>query len=318
MQFLLDKKQKGTLFQQAYEQLLIALHTGKVRPGSRLPSVRQVALSNKINIKSVFAVYQQLQAEGYVTLRIGSGAYVDELDQFDLEQAYYLSLLKLIKSHLSEAQKLKLDPQNYSSLVQKFIDKSELGSISVGVIECNEEQIRVFAKEISDRLHVRVLPLLLEQLESPDGKTAELLEEVDCFATTDFHFKQVKVLTAKYQKKLLQLRLNPHFIPTIIEAARQGRVLMIVSNADYFPAFRHRLLDLSVEPAIVKRISAVDYCDRSRLCAALAKAQSVYISAICEPHLRRLLPPHLRELKFDGLLSSESIEALEAVMLFLR
>src|SRR3979411_747407 len=102
MQFLLDKAQNEGLFEQAYVQLLAALHTGKINAGDRLPSVRQVALRNRVNIKTVFAIYQRLHAEGYITLRQGSGAYVSEIDHTDLEQAYSITVIKLAKAHLGE------------------------------------------------------------------------------------------------------------------------------------------------------------------------------------------------------------------------
>jgi hypothetical protein len=146
----------------------------------------------------------------------------------------------------------------------------------------------------------------------------ELLQEIDCFATTDFHFRQVKDLTASYGKKLLQLRLNPVFIPTIIDAARRGDVLMIVSDTDYFPAFKQRLLDLGIKPAIIERISAVDFRNVSRLRTALSRARAVYVSPLCESRAHGLIPPHVEQLKIEGLLSSESIEMLNAVMLFLK
>ncbi len=318
MHFVLDKNEKIPLFVQAQEQLLIALHTGKVRPGDRLPSVRLVASNNKINIKTAFAIYRHLQDDGYITLRTGSGAYVADLNQIDLEQAYHLSLLKLIKSNLSEAQRLKLDPASYASLVGRFIDQSHLEQCRVGVVECNNEQVSLFSKEISDRLRVRVIPLLLDQLESRGRKMTEALEQIDCFATTDFHFRQVRSLANSYGKRVLQLRLNPNFIPTIIEAARRGSVLMIVSDTDYFPAFKHRLLDLGIKPAVIERITAVACNNASRLRAELARAKAVYVSPLCESRVNHLIPPHVKELKMGGLLSGESIEMLHAAMLFIN
>src|SRR5207253_6551230 len=128
--------------------------------------------------KTAFAVYRYLQDEGYITLRTGSGAYIADFNQFDLEQAYSLSLFKLIKSNLSEAERLKLDPPTYSSLVRKFIDQSHLKQLSVGVVECNNEQVNLFANEMSDRLRVRVVPLLVEQLESLERKTTDILQHM--------------------------------------------------------------------------------------------------------------------------------------------
>ena len=95
-------------------------------------------------------------------------------------------------------------------------------------------------------------PLLLSQLESTDRNTHRILSRADLFTTTHFHFKQVKSLLEGYQKKLLQLRLNPNFVPSIVDAARQGSLLMIVSNVNYFPAFSQSLLNVGT-PRIGRR-----------------------------------------------------------------
>ena len=316
MQFLLDKNHKDTLFEQAYLQLLTALHMGKMGAGDRLPSIRQVAQRNHINLKTVFSIYQRLSAEGYITLRTGSGAYISDIDRSDLEQAYCFSLFKLIESNLTEATRLRVNPREYAKLVQSFINKSQLKSKSVAVVECNEEQIGVFANEISNRLGITVYPLLLGQLEAPDRPTAKALSKADYFATTHFHFKQVISLTAKYRKKILQLRLNPAFVPEIVNAARRGSLLMIVSNADYFPAFRQSLLQVGTPRPLVEQITVVDEANVNRVRALSRQARTIYISPICNPLVRELLPAHFTELKFDSTLSRESLEMLEAVMLF--
>lgn len=143
MQFLFDKEHKDSLFEQAFLQLVTALHMGKVGAGDRLPSVRQMALRNSINHKTAFSIYQRLHLEGYITLRRGSGAYVSDIDHADLEQAYCLSLFKLIKSNFAEAGRLRVSPRDFTRLAQNYLNKSQLKSVKVAVFECNDEQIGV-------------------------------------------------------------------------------------------------------------------------------------------------------------------------------
>src|SRR2546423_4275364 len=282
MQFLLDKKQTTSLFEQARDQLLTALHMGSVRGGQRLPSVRQMAQRNGINTKTAFAIYQRLQHEGYIELRAGSGAYVADIDRIDLDQTYCLSILQLIKANLAEAGHLKLDPPRYQTFVERFINRSRLAATQVAVVECNEEQIHLFAHEISSRLQVRVFPVLLSHLAHADRRTARALAQSDYFLTTDYHFKQVQEIAGRYHKKLLQLRLNAAFLTELVKAARRGRVLMIVSNANFFPAFRQNLLGLGIPAATLDHIQAVDGHQVGKIRDALAACRYVYISPICD------------------------------------
>jgi hypothetical protein len=113
----------------------------------------------------------------------------------------------------------------------------------------------------------------------------------------------------------LQLRLNPNFVPAIVEAAREGPVLMVVSNTNYFPAFKQSLINIGTPRTLAERINAIDDSDLNRVRARIYKAQTVYVSPICNPRVRELLPSRIRELKFDTTLSGESLEMLEACIL---
>lgn len=315
MLFVLEKGSRDSLLEQARSQLLTALHTGRLGAGDRLPSVRQVAQRNQINLKTAYSIYQRLCSEGYVTLRVGSGAYVADIAQSDLEEAYCHSVLRLLKSNLAEADRLRLGPREYLELVRRLVNGPQTRPARVAVIECNEEQINLFAYEISSRTGLAVAPLLLQRLEAPDPRVAKELARADYFATTHFHFMEVKGLTAGLGKPLVQLRLNPAFVPSIVEAARRGALLMVVSNADYFPAFRQSLLRIGTPRAVVERITAVDHSSPGRVRAAAVRARTVYVSPICKPQIRRLIPVGAEPLKVEGALSDESLERLEALAL---
>jgi DNA-binding transcriptional regulator YhcF (GntR family) len=316
MQFLLDKNQKSGLFEQAREQLITALHLGRLRSGDRLPSVRQVALRNNLNSKTAFAIYQKLKEEGYIEIRTGSGAYVSDLDNLDLNQTYCLSIFQLIKENLAQASQLKIEPRQYHELVKNFIEKAQRDLIQVAVFECNQEQINLFSSEISKHLKVQVFPVMLDRLEQPDAKLTKLLSRVDYFITTDYHLAQVRELGETYQKKTVHIRLNPNYIPALIAAARRGRLLMIVSDANFYPAFRSSMIRVGISPTLLERITAIDDSDFSRVRAAAADVQAVHISPICNPSVRQYLPNGLEEIKLESMLSDESVETLEAILLF--
>lgn len=63
-------------YQQIVEQVKSLVATGKLAPGTRLPSVRQLASDLGINVNTVVAAYRVLAAEDVVLLRHGSRAVV--------------------------------------------------------------------------------------------------------------------------------------------------------------------------------------------------------------------------------------------------
>ena len=64
------------LFRQIYAQLRTAILAQDLRPGTKLPSTRQLAAQLSVSRSAVVSAYEQLLAEGYATGKVGSGSYV--------------------------------------------------------------------------------------------------------------------------------------------------------------------------------------------------------------------------------------------------
>ena len=66
------------LQQQLYQQLSQRILNQRYRPGSQLPSSRQMAQDLGVSRNTVNAVYDQLKAEGFLQSRAGKGVFVHE------------------------------------------------------------------------------------------------------------------------------------------------------------------------------------------------------------------------------------------------
>lgn len=64
------------LFRQLYSQLRSAMLSRRLRPGTKLPSTRELARLLGVSRSAVVAAYEQLLAEGYTSGRRGSGTYI--------------------------------------------------------------------------------------------------------------------------------------------------------------------------------------------------------------------------------------------------
>src|SRR3954470_10754358 len=74
--FQLDRASDVPLFRQLYLQTRAAILSRALRPGSKLPSTRELAAQLKISRTAVVSAYEQLLAEGYTTGRKGAGTYI--------------------------------------------------------------------------------------------------------------------------------------------------------------------------------------------------------------------------------------------------
>jgi GntR family transcriptional regulator len=66
------------IYLQLMEQVKHAVETGALRPGEQLPGMRKVAEDLVINPNTVAKAYRELEHEGVIELRHGSGAFVSD------------------------------------------------------------------------------------------------------------------------------------------------------------------------------------------------------------------------------------------------
>src|ERR1700677_2162112 len=66
------------LYLQLIEQVKHAVETGALREGDQLPTIRKVAVDLVMNPNTVVRAYRELEHEGIIDLKHGSGAFIKE------------------------------------------------------------------------------------------------------------------------------------------------------------------------------------------------------------------------------------------------
>jgi len=66
------------LYLQLMEQVKHAVETGALRPGDQLPAIRKMAEDLVMNPNTVARAYRELEHEGIIELKHGSGAFISE------------------------------------------------------------------------------------------------------------------------------------------------------------------------------------------------------------------------------------------------
>jgi GntR family transcriptional regulator len=74
--FAIDSRSPIPVYEQLKRQIRLHIASGRLRQGDRLPSIRELATFMRINPNTVAKVYGQLEYEGFVTSRAGSGVFV--------------------------------------------------------------------------------------------------------------------------------------------------------------------------------------------------------------------------------------------------
>jgi GntR family transcriptional regulator len=84
----IDAKSGVPFYRQIIDQVKTAIATGRVEPGDRLPTVRQLAVDLSINPNTVSRAYTELELTGLVETHMGSGTFVGQkkVEQDDVER----------------------------------------------------------------------------------------------------------------------------------------------------------------------------------------------------------------------------------------
>ena len=69
------------IYEQVKDDLRRLVVTGAMRPGEKLPSVRELAVSLAINPNTIQRAYRELESEGYIVSVPGKGSFVCDGDQ---------------------------------------------------------------------------------------------------------------------------------------------------------------------------------------------------------------------------------------------
>ena len=90
------------IYEQIQSELRRLMLTGALPPGSRLPSVRELAGQLAINPNTIQRAYRELEADGYILSVAGKGSFVAKKNTELLREEQ----LKKIEGHLSEVRRL--------------------------------------------------------------------------------------------------------------------------------------------------------------------------------------------------------------------
>src|SRR5215831_1359504 len=76
MYITIDEADRRPIYRQVADEIKALIARGELEEGVALPPVRQVAQDLGVNLNTIAAAYRELQKEGLVKVRHGSGALV--------------------------------------------------------------------------------------------------------------------------------------------------------------------------------------------------------------------------------------------------
>lgn len=78
MQFQLDARSGVPFYRQIIDQILGGIATGALGVGTRLPTVRALAVELAVNFNTVARAYKELEIRGILNTQQGTGTFIGE------------------------------------------------------------------------------------------------------------------------------------------------------------------------------------------------------------------------------------------------
>jgi GntR family transcriptional regulator len=98
------------IYVQLREQLLRAIAEGALKPGDQMPTMRQVAVTLKVDLNTVRHAYDELERAGAIRLERGRGSFVSETPPRDAAGAAPETSEDLARRTLALAAATGVDP----------------------------------------------------------------------------------------------------------------------------------------------------------------------------------------------------------------
>jgi GntR family transcriptional regulator len=188
MDLQINTKSHVPVHVQLKEQIKHLILTGNFEVGSRLPSIRALAGFLRVNRNTVARVISDLEREGFVESRRGSGVYVVE-PPVDDEGLRRQEVLERVMD-LAAAQGVPVEELGYALLARAGVRPQEKTRILF--VECTSPELEQFSAELAEQLPVEVEKVLLEDLSARVGRETEPPWRLA--VTTFFHIHEVQEL----------------------------------------------------------------------------------------------------------------------------
>jgi GntR family transcriptional regulator len=117
----IDSRSPTPIYAQIAENVRVAVASGELERGSGLPSVRALAAQLRVNPATVVQAYRDLEEEGLVQMRQGSGTFVVDVAPERRARERAAAARRIVREMIASAAALGLGVEELKSALNKEI-----------------------------------------------------------------------------------------------------------------------------------------------------------------------------------------------------
>lgn len=225
------------------DRLLSALHVARIRPGGRLPSIREVARDTGADHRAVAAAYRVLQAEGLVEVRGRSGVYVAQQERLGGE--LLAETARWLAGVMTDAWRRQIPLTDLHELLRRCTARTRL---RVACVESNLDQMTAYCTEMTELFGLDAHPVYVSAAGGGREEAARLEAAIACadlVATTRYHAARVQRAATRTEKPVVVITVHPEVVEAIRRELERGE--LVVVSVD--PEFGERIAAMHREAA---------------------------------------------------------------------
>jgi GntR family transcriptional regulator len=118
---VLSQTDPRPMYQQIMGQVIQRITLGDWQPGSKIPSIREMAIALQVSVITVKRAYLELERQEVVITRQGQGSWVNgEVNRQDLQ---YQELEQVLAHAIELADSMSLSKKELLSLLQDYLNE---------------------------------------------------------------------------------------------------------------------------------------------------------------------------------------------------
>lgn len=280
-------------------RIVAGIHVGRLSPGDRLPSYREVADEVGTDLRAVARAYASLEQKGLVQVRGRSGVFVAPQERVGgrvlAETAvWFVDVLR-------EAWNRRIPAVNLPAFAREC---TAARVVRCAFLESTVDQVESIGAELRDDFGFDVCSATADHFAPADA--VQKARGADFIATTAFHAGELREVADQLGIPLVVIRINPQFTREVQRTLSHGGLTVVC--VDPLFAERVRLVAGEVKTDGLQTVLA---SDRARV-AALDMTEPVLVSEAARQELDDLRLP--RSFPDQPMISPESARELHALL----
>lgn len=124
MRIHINKTSGAPLHTQIKEQITGLIHTGVLKTGDQLPTIRTLAIDLAVNVNTVALAYRDLDQTGVIATRRGEGTFVASTPgPAEMRRLRQKKLADLLRQLLEETRRLGYTAEEVHQALQDHLNK---------------------------------------------------------------------------------------------------------------------------------------------------------------------------------------------------